>query len=266
MEDCGFPVIPRYLELQKWPDAALPQARVTHVWTQDPDLSAHVAKASRIDTVLANPFDMIGEVDGVLLARDDAETHAHFARPFLKAGIPVYIDKPLALTVAEAERLFAMAPQPGQLFSCSALRYGAEFQFNDGLRAEIGDVRHIVATTPKSWDTYAVHVIEPLLGMLDADDTIEKSQVFRHGDSTQLTLLWRSGVQTTIYSLGNVACPVGFRIIGDKGWCDLTFADTFTAFRFALSEFVTGVLAQEDRIPREFTLGVIQIIERGRAE
>ena len=35
MEDCGFPVIPRYLEKQKYPDDFIHEATVTHVWTQD---------------------------------------------------------------------------------------------------------------------------------------------------------------------------------------------------------------------------------------
>jgi len=36
MEECGFPVIPRYLEKQNFPDDGIQSAKVTHIWTQDP--------------------------------------------------------------------------------------------------------------------------------------------------------------------------------------------------------------------------------------
>ena len=74
MESCGFPVIPRYLEKQKWPESRIPNAEVIAIWTQDPNLSAHIAEAA--NTFIApRPEDIIGKVDAVLLARDDAENH-----------------------------------------------------------------------------------------------------------------------------------------------------------------------------------------------
>ena len=38
MENCGFPVIPRYLELKQFPKDAIAEAAVTHVWAQDKKL------------------------------------------------------------------------------------------------------------------------------------------------------------------------------------------------------------------------------------
>ena len=66
---------------------------------------------------------MANEVDAVLLARDDAETHLEMAKPFLKAGVPIFIDKPLAYTVSDAEEILASQQNPDQIFTCSSLRY-----------------------------------------------------------------------------------------------------------------------------------------------
>ena len=79
MKDCGFPVIPEYLSKQRFPDDCIPNAHVTHIWTQDRAVSEHVAKASLIPNVVDRMEDMIGEVDAVLLARDDPENHTNFA-------------------------------------------------------------------------------------------------------------------------------------------------------------------------------------------
>jgi len=105
MEECGFQVIPRYLEKQQFPKDAIMEANVTHVWTQDIVLSNHLATAAHIANVVQHPEEMIGQVDGILLARDDSETHYELAAPFLKAGLPVYIDKPVCLSIKELDRL-----------------------------------------------------------------------------------------------------------------------------------------------------------------
>ena len=88
----------------------------------------HVAAASRIAHVVDRLEDMATEVDAILLARDDAETHAAFAAPFLDAGLPIYIDKPLALSIAEAEAMYAREKHEGQIFTCSRARLRSGIQ------------------------------------------------------------------------------------------------------------------------------------------
>ncbi|MEJ1935652.1 Gfo/Idh/MocA family oxidoreductase, partial [Nostoc sp. NIES-2111] len=169
MATCPFPVIPAYLAERTFPDDAIAGARVTHVWTQDRAVSEHVAQASRIDRVVDRPEDMIGSVDGVLLARDDAERHPLLAAPFLDAGLPIYIDKPLALSGRDARKIYARQARPGQIFTCSALAFAAELSLTARDKSDIGRLRYAEAVTAKDWGRYAVHVIEPLL-TLAADE------------------------------------------------------------------------------------------------
>lgn len=264
METCGFPVIPRYLEKQQFPKDAISDAKVTHVWAQNKAITSHIAKAALIGNVVDHYTDMVGEVDGVLLARDDAETHYEFAAPFLEAGIPVYVDKPLALTVAEARRLLDLQQYPGQLFSCSALRYAKEFQLSDAERAQIGRLRHIHATVPKDWDKYAVHIIEPMLLFASERGRVERIQAWREGDATTVAVAYGSGFQALVSTLGSSQAPLALRVIGEAGWRDLIFKDTFPAFKAALFEFVQGIINRNERIHPSFMLEVVSIIEAGR--
>lgn len=122
MEDCGFPAIPRYLEEQVWPEAQIAGAQVTHIWTQDAVKSRAIARASCISEVVNEPDDLIGLVDAILLARDDAAQHLTYAAPFLEAGVPIYIDKPIATNRVGLKALRSREQYPGQIFTCSALR------------------------------------------------------------------------------------------------------------------------------------------------
>jgi len=264
MESCGFPVIPRYLEKHVFPDDQIADAHVTHIWAQDRAIAEHVSRASLIDNVVDRFDAMVGEVDAVLLARDDAERHVEFALPFLEAGLPVYIDKPLALSEREAQVMLDAQTYPGQLFSCSALRYAAEFQLSDEDRAVLGRIRQIFAMTPKDWDKYAVHIIEPALLQVVDRGSVATSSAHRNGASRSLAVTFESGLELTATTLGDTSGPLGMRLIGENGWKDMFFQDAFSAFKSAIEEFLAGIRRRENRIAPEFMLEVVSLIEAGR--
>ena len=261
MENCGFPVIPRYLEKQQFPKDSISDANVTHVWTQDIAISNHLAAAANIANVVKDPEDMIGQVDGILLARDDAETHYELAAPFLEAGLPIYIDKPICLSEKELDDLYALQKFPGQIFTCSAVSYGREFQLTDAIRTKVGELQHIYASTPKDWQKYGIHVIEPLLNLAGDQGKLQRHQKWVEGNSVIINCKWESGFQATVSALGDAACPLGLRLIGNKGWHDIIFEDAFFAFKAALNDFVSGVIKKDVRTDPDFVRRVIEVIE-----
>ncbi len=265
MQACEFPVIPQYLVEQHWPEARIPGVEVTHIWTQDVALSHRVAKASLITHVANEPIEMLGKIDALLLARDDAENHFEFAAPFIKAGIPVYIDKPIALSLDGLNALFRLQQYEGQIFTCSALRYAKELMLTGGDRERIGRIKHIQATTPKSWEKYAVHIIEPVLQIIatPADISSAKSRNFAE-NGRAVSLGFEGGISADFSAFGkDVASPLSIRVHGEIGWHDLIFKDSFSAFKSALLEFIGGVRTNTCRSPFEFNRQVVSIIESG---
>jgi predicted dehydrogenase len=264
MEDCGFPVIPRYLEKQIYPDNFIHEAKVTHIWTQDKELSKHIAKASKIACTVTDFEDLIGSVDAVLLARDDAENHFHFAKPFLEAGIPIYIDKPLALSVSEANNLLGLQSYSGQIFSCSALSYADELVPDSSELASVGEIRSIVGFTPKGWDKYAVHIIDPLLGLLSDDEEVNQVSRWEAGGRTSLHVQFSSGIDAQITAFGDCVVPITLRVIGTAGCIDLKFSDSFQCFKNALQDFIASAREGKSRISVSRMLRVVSLIEMGR--
>ena len=265
MEKCGYPVIPRYLEQQQWPASQIKEARVTAIWTQDIALSRHIAKAAKIEHVVTCYKDMIGQVDAVLLARDDAYNHLQYAEPFLRQGIPIYIDKPIALSINDLDRLYALEQYSGQIFTCSALRYSKQLALTTADRQSLGHIKQITAFTPKSWSKYAVHIIEPVLNMLSESDIVEMTAptCHRSDGSGSLAVCWSSGIQTNFFALGNGQSPISIRVFGTSGWKDFTFTDSFSAFKAALQAFIQGISDKKVMSDRAFNTTVVQLLERG---
>ncbi|MDC3387104.1 Gfo/Idh/MocA family oxidoreductase [Schleiferiaceae bacterium] len=266
MGNCPFPVIPEYLSKERFPEDYLNHlAEVTHIWTQDRDLSYHVAKAARIQTVCNSLSDMVGNVDAVLLARDDAENHYKYAKPFLEAGIPTYIDKPFALNIRDANRLWNLAKTEEQIFTCSALQFAHEFQLSKIDCEKIGEVKAIWATVPKSWEKYAVHIIEPVLKLLPKRGDLMDVRKLPIGSNELrgVQVRWSSGIIAQFQTGGNLPLPLCINVQGTNGYRELKFQDTFYAFKTALNRFVDIVHGEKKNIPRAFTKEMVTILEAG---
>jgi predicted dehydrogenase len=87
---------------------ASPDVRVTAF--ADPALARARALAGRVEGAVALPDaeGMRGQVDAVLVAAPNA-VHERLATPLLAAGIHVLVEKPMARTAAECDRLLAAA-------------------------------------------------------------------------------------------------------------------------------------------------------------
>ena len=118
---CPYPVIPQYMNARPIGSVGIAGARVTHLWTDRADEAPPVAAAALIPNVVARPQDVIGHVDAVLIATDDGFDHVERARPFVDAGLPVFIDKPLALTISDL-RTFVGWRARGARTACCASR------------------------------------------------------------------------------------------------------------------------------------------------
>ncbi|MDF2716110.1 MAG: oxidoreductase [Paenibacillus sp.] len=95
MKSCPYPVIPTYLGKQPKHTLRIEGANITHIWTDDPEDALRVSRATLIPHVAERPEDVIGEVDAVIIATDKGHEHVERCRPFVEAGIPVFVDKPL---------------------------------------------------------------------------------------------------------------------------------------------------------------------------
>lgn len=265
MEKCGFPSIPEYLNKRNWPDECIKEARVTHIWTQSRSLSLQIAAATLIPNVVDSLHEMIGKVDAVLLARDDAENHRIYAEIFINAGIPIFIDKPIALSISELDYLYSLKKYDWQIFTCSALRYAEEFKLTKSDINRIGKIKYISATTSMDWDKYAVHVIEPILKILGTPNSITCVSNFNLDSATYLRFKMNENLLVDIAALGDLAvAPLELSIYGSVGYKKLTFIDTFAAFKSALQDFIEGINEQSCKSPYDFNCEVTKIIELGR--
>ena len=265
MKDCPFPAIPEYLSKQKFPEDSLAHlGEVTHVWCQEKNVAEHIAASSNIANVVTNMEDMIGNIDAVLLARDDAENHYEMALPFLKAGIPIFIDKPLAIKINEANKIWAAQQFDNQVFSCSSLRYAKELILTEEDKQIIGTIKLVEGSVMKKWETYAIHVLEPLVAQLPNRGQLKNIKSQYAGGIREALVQWEN-VSGYFKTTGDTPSPLQIKFFGEKGNITKTFFDSFNAFKNSLEVFIDVIHHPEKNIERAETLELVTILEKGLA-
>ena len=263
MAKCGFPVIPEYLASAPKDELGIPGAMVTHVCCDDPKDAEHVARAALIPHIVEKPEDVIGHVDAVIIGTDIGSQHVERARPFIEAGLPLFIDKPLADNEGDLKTFIAWKQAGKKFLSSSAMRYVPDYEKyrTTPLEEFVGPVRYVTINTAKKWETYGIHALECVYPMLKPGfvsvrntGTFEKNIVhIKHGSGVDLVI-------AAIYDM-QAGMPL---ICGTKGHEYLVNTDTaFPIFKAQLVAAIEFFKTGEDPYPFEETVELMKIIIAG---
>jgi len=216
--------------------------RVTGFWTDgEHDMPDHEVRKWIDDTeqLGAQRYDrldeMLDEVDGVLVLSVNGYKHLAHAEAPLRRGLPTYIDKPLACSVAEAHALLQLARETdAPCYSASSLRFAREIKAMDP--DTLGDFAAIDAYGPGELHPlmpgvffYGVHTVEmvdaiwgPGVAAVSAQHTEPRDILqLRYHDGRHATLrLERNGCYdfgATVHGTKDIACfRVDFSSVYDR--------------------------------------------------
>jgi hypothetical protein len=264
MANCGFPVIPRYLGAEPKENLGIPGAKVTHVWCDEPADGPRVAQAAGIANVARRAEDVIGQVDAVIIATDRGWEHMDRARPFVEAGLPVFIDKPLCDREDHLRQFIAWQQEGKPLLSTSGLRYAREFvAVKQRMTDEVGEPRLITATTCKSWERYGIHALEGVYPMLIPGGWISVANTGTE-DANIVHARHASGVDVVIAAVADMFGAFGkLGVYGTKGAVTASFDHTFFAFKAQLVAFIDYLRTGELPFPFAETVELMKIVIAG---
>lgn len=183
-----------------------PDIQVVAIYGEDQ--AASEAVRDKCGAVIMTPEEMLGKVDAVMVTSRDGALHAKYARPFIEAGIPAFVDKPLTRDVEDAVELMRLAKEKGvPIVGGSSLKYPEDLQ---GLKAvvEQGELRGADLAAPVSlvndyggFFFYAAHLVEMTMAIFGSNP--QKVTAYRTKDAVTATVRFDGFDVTNHFNEGN---------------------------------------------------------------
>lgn len=156
-------------------DQLFPGVNIVAIAEAEPRRLEELAFEFGVPLTASSGSELPGGIDAVIVAHRDSVWHARVAETFLRRGLPVFVDKPLAPTLSAAEELIVTARASGAaLGSHSALRWASQ---NVGWSG-VGILDAVTASGPAQRGSphgglrfYGIHTIEAALALTDGDLT-----------------------------------------------------------------------------------------------
>ncbi len=249
--------------------------QVTHIYGTDPGRTKEVAENGNIPNIVSRGQDMLGQVDGVICVWRHGSKHMSETLPFLEAGIPAFVDKPLAASVADARNLIDAAEKSSVgLTSFSTLRFAKPtIEFVSSLPKAIGAPVSGISTGPADLNSkydgiffYGIHAVELMNATFGYG--CESVSATAHGDNCVAICTFPGGVVVTLNLLGKAAYVFHVSAFGTEGYRDF-LVDSSTAYYDGMQIFVETMRTGKWPFTRDRLLEPVKIlaaIDRSLAE
>ena len=162
-------------EPDRWPYGRTTRMLITHCWDKDPAMADLFAKKYNC-TAVKNYYDMVGKVDGMIFAGfNECEWWPRLTEPYLKAGIPCYINRPFAYSMKDAKYMVELSKKHNAPILCTDEReYIKEAMIARArVRSLLAEGKNIVGANSVNaageWSQHGVHGLYYLLAILGMD-------------------------------------------------------------------------------------------------
>lgn len=186
-----------------------------------------------IETVVDDNLSPSADLDGLMVVARDGKFHKEIALPFIEAGIPTWIDKPITVDPSQAEELLSVAKRLNvPVTGGSTCKFAPFFiALRDKITDDsLGEVRSAMMNLPASPQSeysgihfYAHHLCELMLLIFGYE--VRSLRAIRHNDNilchvyydtVDVVLNFQEDVQTCCISLlGTKDCFVTASGLGD---------------------------------------------------
>lgn len=205
---------PRRLNLPNHPDhipgahvvAALPAASADMPMSRDRINGFTATVRDELGVRIVSTVDeLLAEIDAVMILSLDGRPHLEQVRSVLAAGKPVFLDKPVAASLADTVRIYQEAEAAGvPLFSASAVRWYPGVM--EVANAQIDGISGAISYGPAPQQPehprlffYGIHPTEALFTVLG--EGCETVAAMATEAATVATAQWRGGRLGTLYAM-----------------------------------------------------------------
>lgn len=189
-------------------DKKFPGVEVKYVWGETDEFAKVAMERGNIPNQVKDPSEMMGKIDALIVDHRHPKYHLEAAIPFVKAGIPTFIDKPFCYRAAKGKAFLQIAREAGTPVSSysSNAHSAATFDLKEQVK-NIESISQVIRTGPVDLDSeyggvffYGVHMVQTLMNIFGED--VEQVRISRNGSQGNASLKFSSGLFATLIFKG----------------------------------------------------------------
>ncbi len=240
----------------------------TDIPTSQQILAGSVEPCRKLGVEIVDSIDqLLAKVDAVMILSIDGRTHLPYAKKVFASGKPVFIDKPLAASLADAEEIYRLAKQHSvPCFSSSALRFapGTQAVLTD---PKVGPILGCNAFSPCSLEPhhpdlswYGIHGVEILCTIMGQGcQSVSRTKT---DDADVVVGVWKDGRIGTFRGTRKGPHTYGAKVFGTKSVVD---AGKFEGYEPLIAQIAEFFKTGKPPVSPEQTLEIIAFIQAADA-
>lgn len=215
--------------------------------------------------LVERPEQMIGQIDAVMILSLSGRRHRQRVQPFLEAGIPAYVDKPFACSLADAEAMVELSRHHQTvLFSSSAMRFADELTSFAASAPRYGTLHSAISYGPAKRSEsdpglfhYGIHATEMLFTLMGPG--CRSVSTVSNEDGETCTAVWNDGRVATLRGNRAGATAYGFVAFCEHAVVSQSVS-TRQGYRNLCRAIVETFNSGRAAVPGEQTLEIVKFI------
>lgn len=248
-------------------DSAVDGFSVDYIWGETEEFARRAAEEGQIPTIVDSPEEMRGKIDGLIVDHRHPKYHLEAARPFIRDGVPTFIDKPFCYRAEKGREFLAEAREVGTpVTSFSVLPWQESFRAWREEADQKGDVLAASSYGPGDVESqyggiffYGVHQVDMLLTAFGPG--VEAVRVDRNGNGTLAQLMYVDEKTVSMNLLKQGSPGFGIHAVCKGGLVasavTMDEQQYLSGIRAFTEMFRTGV----EPVPHEHILGTVEVLE-----
>ena len=181
-----------------------PGVELKYVWGETKEFARIASEKGKIPVIVEDPLEMMGEIDALIVDHRHPKYHLEAATPFIKSGIPTFVDKPFCYRLAEGIEFLKLARKhmaPVTSFSTIANAFPT-FDIKRKV-SEMEEIKDVVCYGPADLHSkyggiffYGVHMVQPLMYIFG--NSIERVKVTKNGRYGSAAMVYDNGLFITL--------------------------------------------------------------------
>ncbi len=183
-----------------------PGVEVKYVWGETEKFAKIAMEKGNIPNMVKDPKEMLGKIDALIVDHRHGKFHLEAATPFIKEGVPTFIDKPFCYRLTEGKKFLELATKVGTpVTSYSSIAHSYETLDIKRQVETMEGIDQVVRYGPLKLDSeyggiffYGAHIIQPLMYIFGED--VVKVRVNNNGKNSSASLIYENEMLATLIS------------------------------------------------------------------